>query len=194
MAWQFMGNELLQGKKVRLAYMTPEAAHEIGTWNADIGYQRSLRRGLVYPTPPDGIAKWLVERSSDFGDHDEIPFAIRRLEDDQLIGLLVTKDIMWSARHCAFWMGIGSAEHRGKGYGSDALRVFVRYAFMEMNLNCVRLEVMAYNPEGILAYQAAGFKKDGVLRQFVYRDGVYWDVIPMSILRSEWDALPAEKR
>jgi RimJ/RimL family protein N-acetyltransferase len=118
-----------------------------------------------------------------------MPFAVRTLVEDRLVGLLVIKDIMWQARHCSFFIGIGDPTERGRGYGSDAVRVLLRYAFLEMNLNRVGLEVMAYNAEAIHAYEAAGFQQDGRLRAFVYRDGVYYDVLTMSILRAEWEHL-----
>jgi RimJ/RimL family protein N-acetyltransferase len=50
------------------------------------------------------------------------------------------------------------------------------------------LHVYEHNKRGIKAYENAGFKKEGVLRQDTYREGRYWDTITMGILREEWDA------
>jgi len=103
--------------------------------------------------------------------------------------LLVIKDIFWASRHCSFFIGIGKAADRGQGFGTDAIRAMLKYAFLEMNLHAVRLEVMSYNPGGMRAYEKVGFKLDGTLRACVYRDGVYYDIYAMSILRREWEAL-----
>lgn len=182
----FLGSELLVGKKVRLARPVEDDIATVAAWSLDLEYQRLLRRGMVYPGSVEEHRHWFEDM---FKGEDYYPFSIRTLVEDRLVGLLVIKEIMWQARHCSFFIGIGDPSERGRGYGSDAVRVLLRYAFLEMNLNRVGLEVMAYNTDAIRAYQAAGFHSDGHLRAFVYRDGVYYDVRMMSILRSEWEAL-----
>ena len=185
----FLGNELITGKRVRLTMVQDSDLPCLVQWHNDLMYARLLRRGMVDPfASVDGFAEWLKGVYGKF-DHDEFPFAIRTLEDDRLVGWLMIKDVFWQARHCSFFIGIGHAEDRGKGYGTDAVRTMLRFIFMEMNLNCVRLEVMAYNTDGIRAYERVGFRQDGRLRAFVYRDGVYYDIITMSILREEWEMI-----
>ena len=181
----FLGHELLTGKRVRLARPTADDIAIIAGWSLDLEYQRLLRRGMVYPGSVEEHRAWFEDM---FKGDEYVPFSIRTLVEDRLVGLLVIKDIMWQARHCSFFIGIGDAGERGQGYGSDAVRVLLQYAFLEMNLHRVGLEVMAYNADAIRAYQAAGFQQDGRMRAFVYRDGVYYDVYMMSILRPEWEA------
>lgn len=67
--------------------------------------------------------------------------------------------------------------------------LILRYAFHELNLNRVGLDVIEYNERGIRAYQKAGFQLEGRVRQAVHRDGKIYDRINMGILRSEWEAL-----
>lgn len=183
----FLGSDLLVGKKVRLARPVHDDIAVFAAWSLDLEYQRLLRRGMVYPGSVEEHVAWFAEMARQ--EDKYYPFSIRTLVEDRLVGLLVLKDIFWQARHCSFFIGIGDPTERGRGYGSDAVRVVLRYAFLEMNLNRVGLEVMAYNTEAIHAYQAAGFQVEGRLRAFVYRDGVYYDIETMSILRSEWEAL-----
>ena len=185
MSAPFMGNELLQGEKVYLAMPTHDDIAAFAKWTHDIEFQRYLRRGMVYPSSVEQFMGWFSEMLK--GEND-LPFSIRLREDDRLVGQLVIKDIMWASRHCSFFIGIGLKEDRSKGYGSGAIRIMLQYAFLEMNMNAVRLEVMSYNPGGVRAYEKVGFKLDGTLRSCVYRDGVYWDIHAMSILRSEWEA------
>lgn len=182
----FLGRELLIGDKVRLNRPVHDDIVTFAGWSLDLEYQRLLRRGMVYPGSVEDHIGWFQDMAK---GEAEMPFSIRTLVEDRLVGLLVIKDILWQARHCSFFIGIGDPTERGRGYGSDAVRVLLRYAFLEMNLNRVGLEVMAYNAEAIRAYEAAGFQNDGRLRAYVYRDGVYYDVITMSILRPEWEAL-----
>jgi RimJ/RimL family protein N-acetyltransferase len=66
------------------------------------------------------------------------------------------------------------------------MRVILRYAFTEMNLQRITLGVFEYNPRAIRSYEKAGFKVEGILRQYLHREGRYWDEIMMGILREEW--------
>lgn len=180
----FLGKELLRGELVRLARPASADFAPIARWSEDMEYQRLLRRSMVYPGDEAGIADWF----SKIDEYEFAPFTIRTLDEDRLVGMLAIKDIFWQSRHCSFFISIGDEADRGRGYGSDAVRVMLTYAFWEMNMNCVRLEVMSYNEAAQRSYEKVGFTADGILRQFVYRDGVYYDIQLMSMLRSEWEA------
>lgn len=181
----FLGNDLLRGDQVALARPTKDEIGIIAGWSQDVEYYRLLRRGLVYPgeTAADyeGWFESMTREQSGFA------FAIRRSDDGSIVGWLALREILWQARHCSLVIGIDPAL-RGRGYGSDALRVALKYAFLEMNLNRVGLDVMTYNEAGIRAYTKVGFRHEGTLRAVVYRDGVYYDIHVMGILRSEWEA------
>ncbi|TGA99386.1 N-acetyltransferase [Sporolactobacillus shoreae] len=86
-------------------------------------------------------------------------------------------------------IGIGEAKNRNKGYGTDALKVILHYAFHELNLNRVSLDVIEYNAWAIHAYEKVGFQHEGRMRDAVLRDGKSYDRLIMGILRSEWEEL-----
>jgi RimJ/RimL family protein N-acetyltransferase len=75
----------------------------------------------------------------------------------------------------------------GKGYGTDAMRVVLRYAFTELNLHRVSLDVFSYNPRAIRSYEKAGFKYEGCMRSRVQRDGKRWNMVFMGIMKEEWE-------
>lgn len=181
----FLGNELLRGDLVCLARPIKEDGVAIARWSNDVEYSRLLRRGLIYPDAIEGFEEWL---SSMIKEQSAYPFSIRRIEDQVLVGFLMLHEIAWQARHCTFFIGLDPAL-RGQGYGSDALKVMLKYAFMEMNLNRVGLDVMSYNEAAIHTYSKVGFQHEGRVRAVVFRDGVYYDMLHMGILRSEWEAI-----
>jgi RimJ/RimL family protein N-acetyltransferase len=76
----------------------------------------------------------------------------------------------------------------GQGYGSEATRLMVDYAFITLNLHRVYLRVFEFNERAIRCYLKAGFQKEGLLRQEHYTEGRYWDALIMSVLRPEWEA------
>ena len=88
-------------------------------------------------------------------------------------------------------IGIGERDCWGKGYGTDAMRVVLRFAFVELNLHRVGLNVFEYNPRAIRSYEKAGFVEEGRLRGFLHRNNRRWDLIFMGILRDEWERTQA---
>lgn len=172
----------LTGKLVRLTAMNLEADPEVmAHWARDNEYQR------LYGAEPAGL--WSAKECREHLENDTadfIVFAIHTLEDDRLIGTIDLGGFDWTAQVAWVGIGIGEREYWGKGYGSDAMRVMLRYAFEELNLQRVSLDVFEYNERGISCYQKCGFKEEGRLRQVLYRYDKRWDMILMGILRSEW--------
>jgi len=93
-------------------------------------------------------------------------------------------------------IGIGEREYWGKGYGSDAMNLILRFAFETLNLKRVSLTVFEYNERAVHSYEKCGFRPEGRLRQWMQRAGQRYDLIFMGILREEWEVLqrpaPAE--
>ncbi len=108
-------------------------------------------------------------------------------ETDQLIGVTGLSKTDVRNRHAMFGIGIGDKSAWGKGHGTEATRLLVGYAFETLNLNRVWLTVYEYNPRGVRAYEKAGFRVEGRLRQECFREGRYWDTIVMGVLREEWE-------
>jgi len=74
-----------------------------------------------------------------------------------------------------------------RGYGQDAIRTLLGFAFGEMNLNRVSLHVLTDHTRAINTYRECGFVEEGRLREAVYAEGQYHDLLVMSILRQEFD-------
>lgn len=74
---------------------------------------------------------------------------------------------------------------RGKGVGQDSIYTMVRYAFMNMRLNCIYAEILSYNILSQKVFEKCGFHKDGILRQRVFKEGKYVDVFTYSIISGE---------
>ncbi len=83
-------------------------------------------------------------------------------------------------------IGIGERDFWGKGYGTDAMKVILRYAFQELNMRRVSLTTFEYNPRAVGSYEKAGFVHEGQARRFLLREGRRWDLLFMGILREEW--------
>ena len=96
-------------------------------------------------------------------------------------------------RSANFRIGIFSSKARGKGIGSWMIHETRDFAFRELKLHRLYLDVFSFNPRAEHAYLKAGFKREGVLRDAI-RDGEsYADDILMSILEDEWQALKTKE-
>jgi RimJ/RimL family protein N-acetyltransferase len=82
-------------------------------------------------------------------------------------------------------LGISIRRDRwGQGYGQDAVRTLLRYAFGPLNFRKVSLEVLADDARAVGAYRKAGFVEEGRLRAHAWHDGAYRDVLRMATFRS----------
>lgn len=89
--------------------------------------------------------------------------------------------------HVGMALGPGA---RGRGYGTDALRVLLRYAFLDRGLNRVQIETLATNRGALAAAARAGFVQEGVARQDAWVEGRFVDQVVLSVLAGEWDGSP----
>jgi RimJ/RimL family protein N-acetyltransferase len=109
-------------------------------------------------------------------------------DSDALIGLAGLHQIDSKDRHADFGLFIGEVSEWGKGYGTEATRLMVAYAFDTLNLHRVYLHVLGHHAAAIKSYRNVGFQQEGVLRETLFREGQYHDVIAMAVLVDEWRA------
>jgi RimJ/RimL family protein N-acetyltransferase len=149
-------------------------ASELDTWE---------ERG---PQPPRAITraefaarfdKVLTEPSQD---------ALFVIEAD---GAAVGRCALFDIDNLARTAEVGIAIHapaRGRGYGTEALRALVAFAFERCNLRRAHLRVLASNVVAIASYRKVGFVEEGRLRESAWVRGNYEDELVMGLLRSEW--------
>lgn len=119
---------------------------------------------------------------------EEQPLAIEIRDGDgwRLIGNCGFFDIDWRARSSEVGIFIGDKSCWNKGYGTEVMRLLLKFGFETLNLNRIFLRVDAANLGGIRAYEKAGFVHEGRFRQGTFQDGEYRDMLFMSVLHSEW--------
>jgi RimJ/RimL family protein N-acetyltransferase len=154
----------------------------------------------------DRLFGWINDRelvllSSDFApvsrdDHDawferirlaedvEI-FGIRRVGDDELIGSCQLRGIDRAQGVAELQIRIGTSDDRGRGLGAEAVRLLLAHAFNDLGLHRVGLEVFPSNEPAIRAYEKAGFRREGVLREAALIDGERTDIVVMGALSGE---------
>jgi RimJ/RimL family protein N-acetyltransferase len=178
--------DILTGKFVRLSAFDPEEMSKAWSrWYRNSEYVRLLNSSPRPMFSAKAELKWMEEEVNELTPGDFF-FAIRTLVDDRLIGELALEVVDWSGRDAFVGLSIGETGDWSKGYGTDIMNVLLRFAFTEVNLKRVTLGVFEYNQRAIRAYEKAGFRHEGHLRNLILREGRRWNNLYMGILREEW--------
>lgn len=171
---------MLNGERVTLRALRRSDTEILHGYWSDLGMatrasNRPPRTYTVEATQAmfDGFAK----------QEDMVRFVIE--VDDEVVGDCSLHDIDTHNRTCDVGISIGRP-HWSKGYGQEALRLLVDFAFRHHNMHRVALEALADDPRAVGCYRKVGFVEEGRLRQRDWRDGEYHDVLIMGILDEEW--------
>jgi RimJ/RimL family protein N-acetyltransferase len=176
--------DLFRGQLVRLAAPDPERdAETLARWSLDSEY---LRLVDSVPALPQTAREWQDYLTEFLQREDVFAFHIRTLAGDRFIGDVTLGIPNWVSGDAYVGIGIGERADWGKGYGTDAMRLALQYGFTELNLARMTLEVFANNPRAIRSYVKAGFKPEGVQREWLRRGAQRYDMISMGILRDDW--------
>jgi RimJ/RimL family protein N-acetyltransferase len=181
--------DIYKGELVRLSAMdAEEVSKAFERWGRDSEFKRLINSGVLQMPSSKAAQTWL-EKELEEQSINQHWFSIRKLDDDKLLGDIDLYVYNWSGRDAFVGLGIGEREFWGKGYGTDVMRVILRYGFIEVNLKRVTLTVFEYNPRAIRSYEKAGFRHEGRMRGALNKEGRRWDMLFMGILREEWMGL-----
>lgn len=92
-------------------------------------------------------------------------------------------------RRARYAIGIFDPSAWGKGLGTEATRLVLRYAFENLGLHRVDLRVLAYTHRAIACYEKCGFVQEGVEREGALIAGEWQSDVIMSILEHEFRQL-----
>jgi len=178
--------DILTGELVRLSAMdAEEAGKAFSRWGRDSEYIRLFNSNATRLVSANKEKQW-IEKELEEQSINQHWFSIRKLDDNALLGEVDLYVHNWTARDTFVGIGLGERDFWGKGYGTDAMKVILRYAFTEINMKRVSLGVFEYNPRAIRSYEKTGFRHEGRIRGLLNKEGKRWDMLNMSILREEW--------
>ena len=174
---------LLVGKKVNLTSINEEDMPEIQKWHNDVSFMRNY--DIVSATPKN--IEDVLETINDIRKcNTAYIFAVKILDSQKIIGVTGFESISWNNGTALIYIGLGESENRGLGYGKEALKLTIDFGFEELNFHRIYLTVLEYNEPAIKLYEKLGFKREGVYREFIHRDGRRYDMYLYGLLRPEW--------
>ena len=116
-------------------------------------------------------------------------FAVRLLENDELLGNVGFKSVGEIHRTAEMGIMLGNPKYQRKGYGMEAINLLLDYGFSFLNLRNISLNVFEYNEVAYNLYKKIGFKEAGRLRKAVEIMGKTYDVIIMDMLKEEFQSV-----
>lgn len=172
----------LTGKLVTLRSVEVEDLTHIACWMNDAVVTYFMFTGQR----PLSQAQAAEEIHGQIESPNNVVFLAQDRSTGQPIGTVGLYDIHPTARKAEFRILIGERAFWSRGYGTEMTEMALFYAFDRLNLNRVWLGVTSESKGAIRAYEKAGFRREGVLRQEIYRNSRYYDSVRMSILREEY--------
>lgn len=181
---QQTGDIRLEGKRVTLTPLHYENIYKHFEWNND---PELNRLDSEFPYRRESFADFKVrfEQMVDHPTPQNIDLEIHA-EDGTLIGLAYAIDISRHNKHCTVGVTIGDRKYWGKGYGRESLELLLAFCFEELKMHRVHTETFEYNEAWQSLVRDTGFTHEGVERDYLCRDGQYWDKEIYSMLEDEY--------
>lgn len=178
------------GERVALGSFSREIVPYLNRWHNDFEVVRSLGGA---PAP---LTEELDGQRYDqtIADDASILFTIYERSTWRPIGYTGLAAIEHRHRRADYIIVLGEPDFRGRGLGSETARLMLDYAFSDLGLQNVQLQVFGYNLAGLRAYEKAGFREFGRRRESKFMGGRLWDTIYMDCLAGEQIEGPRDER
>ncbi|MBN1186724.1 MAG: GNAT family N-acetyltransferase [Bacteroidales bacterium] len=174
----------LESKTIRLRTLKLSDLSVLYKWHQN----KEIRMNAMvhpYPVSLESEESWLKNILED-KSNSKIYFGISEKESTAIVGYTSLIMIDWISRNCKYGIIIGNKSNRNKGYGQLATKMTIDYAFSNLNLNKVSLEVLKNNNIALHIYEKLGFIREGELKNHFYWEDHFHDVVIMSIFRDSF--------
>jgi RimJ/RimL family protein N-acetyltransferase len=165
-------------------YLRPWLENDIDIWFK--GVNDPDVRETLFTFRPKSKEELMDEINKDLSNDKSILFTICESKSNQQVGTTAFYRIDFVSRAAIFFLSVYDKTKWGLGFGTEATRLMVDYAFNILNLNRIQLHVSTENPNAIAIYKKNGFMIEGTLRQAMYHNNKYVDFYVMSILRDDF--------
>ncbi len=171
---------------IYLRPMSDGDTDQIVNWRNSEEIRRNFIQRDVFT--PEGHRDW-VRRMIDTGK--AVQMMICEADTGRPVGAVNIQNIDRQHHKAEYGIFIGEASARGRGIGTAAAKLMLRYCFETQGLNRVYLRALAENRQAVRSYEKAGFVQEGLLREDVCIDGRYHDIVWMAALKDKEKAAEA---
>jgi RimJ/RimL family protein N-acetyltransferase len=173
---------IIRGELVWLRAFEPSDITDHPIEDAELAHFAGFRRSFSRAE-----AERFIQKLASIGE-DNPNFSICPLGSAEPIGGCGLRDVDRRNGSAEVSIFIADRQRWGKGFGTDAMRALLDFAFGELRLERIWLRVFDYNPRAIRSYEKAGFATEVVLRHDRFHRGAHHDTHLMAITRPDWEA------
>jgi RimJ/RimL family protein N-acetyltransferase len=179
---------MLKGKSVLLRPVKRSDISYFLKWFNDPEVIQYL--GMYLPMTEMAEEKFIEELGTTRARTDAL-FVIEVIEGNSTkpIGNCGLHGINSKDNHATFGIVIGEKDYWNKSYGTEAARLLINYGFQQLNVHRISSSAVAFNERSIRLHKKVGFREEGRLRQRMFKNGQYHDLVQFGILREDWREL-----
>ena len=183
----------LQRDRVKFTPLQMENIHTHFHWNNDPELNR-LDSEIPYEEEKFGQFKDRFEQMCVNSSPSHRTFEVHAVDDGEetLIGVAYATRISTHNLHAQVGITIGDRDYWGRGYGRASFELLLSYCFELLDLHRVSAETFEYHTAWRDLVEGMGFQKEGTAREYLRRDGRYWDKEFYSLLEHEYRASEPE--
>lgn len=154
-------------------------------WRHDPSYLQgvvSTKRYISSETEKE----WMIQAIKSHEQLKSVRLAIVLKETEDFIGMIYLTNIDMIHRNAVVGSLIGPDQHRGMGYVFEARYLLFEYAFNELGLNRISANILEDNKASRKSVEKFGYVQEGVMRDAVYKDGSFKNLISYAMLKNEF--------
>lgn len=174
----------LVGKKVVLRPPRAMDAKHFVQWMNNPKTREYLAR--VFPVTLSAEKDWVEKMSKQEKNPVDIVFVIEIRGNNQPVGVISLCGINWLNRNATTGTVLGEEKFRNKGYATEAKMLLLKYAFDTLGLRKIISRVFAKNLASRKYNEKCGYAEEGILRDEVFHDGSFADVVLFACFRDTW--------
>lgn len=163
---------MIIGERVQLIPLNDECFDLTLNWVNNPSLR--LYTGTRFPITKIEHEKWFFNKSQDPYNKT---FGIQVKETKKIIGLVGNNHFDALDRTTSIFIYLGETEDRNCGYGKETLNLFTKFCFNSLNVHKVWAHIFDFNKASITLFAKSGYTQEGILKEHIYRDGKYHDVV-----------------
>jgi len=178
----------LETERLLLKPHTLANVHSMLAWenDPDLLYYSDNQPEDREPQTVEDLTEYLTTIMQESPLPGMIHYAIHKKAGQELVGYGMIALIDRHHRQCKLGIVIGEKQEWGQGYAQEALQAVIAYCFTTLNMNRIGAEVYDFNQRAVQLFERLGFKREGTVREAVWKKGRFADEYMYGLLRREW--------
>jgi len=173
---------ILESEHIRLRALEPKDLNLLFLWENDRDNWRISN--TLQPYSRTALTQY-IESIGDIYSDRQLRLIIEDKASDKPLGAVDLFDCDFKNKRAGIGILIANSEDRGKGLGSECLKIIIDYVFNTLTLHQLYCNVLMDNPKSLALFEKHGFKKTGMKKDWVFHEANFVDECTMQLINEE---------